>query len=90
MICSDTPTYGCVDGWVNMWVNGWGQIISLKIMGQFVAQCKTLRGVLWTIWDRTPLTYTSNAVYMCVVGYKGPKSSNGIQLSQFVEKLLHF
>ena len=31
------------------------------------------------IWDRTPPTYTSNAVYMCVGGFKGPKSSNGIQ-----------
>ena len=34
-----------------------------------------------TIWDRTPPTYTSNAVYMCVGGFKGPKSSNGIELS---------
>ena len=42
------------------------------------------------IWDRTPPTYTSNAVYMCAGGFKGPKSSNGIQLSQFVQKLWHF
>ena len=41
-----------------------------------------------TFWDRTPPTYTSNAVCMCAVGFKGPKSSNGIQLSQFVQKLL--
>ena len=40
------------------------------------------------IWDRTPPTYTSNAVYMCVGGFKGPKSSNRIQLSHFVQKLL--
>ena len=42
------------------------------------------------IWDRTPPTYTSNVVYMCVGGFMGSKSSNGIQLSQFVQKLLHF
>ena len=42
------------------------------------------------IWDRTPPTYTSNAVYMHVGGLKGPKSSNGIQLSRFVQKLLQF
>ena len=42
------------------------------------------------IWDRTPPTYTSIAVYMCGGGLKGPKSSNGIQLSQFVQKLWHF
>ena len=28
-----------------------------------------------------PPTYTSIAVYMCGEGLKGPKSSNGIQLS---------
>ena len=38
------------------------------------------------IWDRTPPTYISTAVYMCGVGLNGPKSSNGIQLSQFVQK----
>ena len=42
------------------------------------------------IWDRTPPTYTSIAVYMCGGGFKGPKSSNGIQLSRFVQKLWHF
>ena len=42
------------------------------------------------IWDRTPPTYTSIAVYMCAGGFKGPKSSNGIQLSRFVQKLWHF
>ena len=31
-----------------------------------------------------PPTYTSIAVYMCGGGFKGPKSSNGIQLSRFV------
>ena len=42
------------------------------------------------IWDRTPPTYISNAVYMCGGGLKGQaKSLNGIQLSQFVQKLLH-
>ena len=25
------------------------------------------------IWDRTPPTYTSIAVYMCVGGFKGPQ-----------------
>ena len=34
------------------------------------------------IWDRTP-PYTSNAVYMFVEGFKGPKSLNRIQLSWF-------
>ena len=33
------------------------------------------------IWERTPPSYTSNTVYMCWGGLKGPKSSNGIQLS---------
>ena len=42
------------------------------------------------IWDRTPPTYTSIALYMCGGGFKGPKSSNGIQLSRFVQKLWHF
>ena len=35
-------------------------------------------------------TYTSNAVYMCAGGFKGPKSSNRIQLSRFVQMLWHF
>ena len=42
------------------------------------------------IWDRTPPSYTSNTVYMCRRGLKGPKSSNGIQLSRFIQKLWHF
>ena len=42
------------------------------------------------IWDRTPPSYTSNTVYMCRGGLKGPKSSNRIQLSRFVQKLWHF
>ena len=42
------------------------------------------------IWDRTPPTYMSNAVYMCGGGLKGPKSSNGIQLSRFIQKLWQF
>ena len=33
------------------------------------------------IWDRTPPSYTSTAVYMCGGGLKVPKSLNGIQLS---------
>ena len=40
------------------------------------------------IWDRTPPTYTSIVVYMCGGGFKGPKSSNRIQLSRFVQKFL--
>ena len=35
-----------------------------------------------------PPTYTSNVVYMCAGGFRGPKSSNRIELSQFVEELL--
>ena len=42
------------------------------------------------IWDRTPPTYTSIAVYMGGGGLKCPKSSNGIQLSRFIQKLWHF
>ena len=42
------------------------------------------------ILDRTPLNYTSITVYMCAGGFKGPKSSNRIQLSGFVQKLWHF
>ena len=42
------------------------------------------------IWDRTPPSYTSDTVYMCWGGFKGPKASNGIQLSRFVQKLWHF
>ena len=40
------------------------------------------------IWDRTPPTYTSNLVYMCAGGFRGHKSSNRIELSQFVQELL--
>ena len=40
------------------------------------------------IWDRTPPPiYQMQCI--CVGGLKGPKSSNGIQLSRFVQKLLH-
>ena len=39
--------------------------------------------------DRTPLIYTSNPVYMCVGGFRGPKSSNRFELSRFVQILLH-
>ena len=40
------------------------------------------------IWNRTPPTYTLNLVYMCAGGFKGHKSSNRIELSQFVQELL--
>ena len=40
------------------------------------------------IWDRTPPTYTSNLFYMCTGGLRGHKSSNRIELSQFVQELL--
>ena len=43
-----------------------------------------------TIWDRTPLTYTSNLVYMCAGGFRGHKSSNRIEMSRFVQDLLNF
>ena len=33
------------------------------------------------IWDRTPPTYTSNLVYICAGGFRGPKSLNRIELS---------
>ena len=33
-------------------------------------------------------TYTSNLVYMCAGGFRGPKSSNRIELSRFVQELL--
>ena len=57
---------------------------------------KFSRGHQSTFWIKMqfgvghPPTYTSVAVYMCVGGFKGPKSSNRIQLSQFVQKLWHF
>ena len=35
------------------------------------------------IWDRTPPTYTSNAVYMCAGGFMGPKSSDFNYLDSF-------
>ena len=41
-----------------------------------------------TIWDRTPPTYTSNLVYMYAGGFKGHRSSNRIELSQFIQELL--
>ena len=40
------------------------------------------------IWDRTPPIYTSNIVYMCAGGFRGPKSSNRIELSRFIQELL--
>ena len=36
------------------------------------------------ICDRTPTTYTSNLVYMCAGEFRGPKSLNRIEISQFV------
>ena len=41
------------------------------------------------IWDRTPPTYTSNLVYMCAGQFRGPKSSNRIELSSLIQVLLH-
>ena len=40
------------------------------------------------IWDRTPPTYTSNLVCMCAGEFRGPKFSNRIELSRFVQELL--
>ena len=40
------------------------------------------------ICDRTPPTYTSNLVYIGAGGFRGPKSSNRIELSRFVQELL--
>ena len=42
------------------------------------------------ICDRTPLTYTPNLVYMCAGQFRGPKSSNRIELSRLVQDLLNF
>ena len=42
------------------------------------------------IWNRTPPTYTSNLIYMCAGGFRGPKSLNRIELSRFVPELLNF
>ena len=39
------------------------------------------------IYNRTPPTYTSDLVYMCAGGFRGPKSSNRIELSRFVQEL---
>ena len=39
------------------------------------------------IWDRTPPTYTSNLVYMCAGGFRGPQISIRIELSQFIQEL---
>ena len=35
-----------------------------------------------------PPTYTSNLVYMCARGFRGPKSLNRIELSWFIQELL--
>ena len=57
---------------------------------------KFFEGHQSTFWIKMPFgigqppTYTSIAVYMCGGGFKGPKLSNGIQLSRFVQKLWHF
>ena len=40
------------------------------------------------IWDRTPPTYTSNLVYICAGEFRGPKSSNRIELSHFIEVIV--
>ena len=40
------------------------------------------------IWDRTPPTYSSSLVYMCARGFRGHKSLNRIELSQFIPELL--
>ena len=42
------------------------------------------------IWDRTPPTYTLNLVYMCAGRFRGPKSSNRIELFRLVQDLLNF
>ena len=40
------------------------------------------------ICDRQSPTYTSNLIYMCAGEFRGPKSSNIIELSRFVQELL--
>ena len=41
------------------------------------------------ICDRTPPTYTSNLVYMCAGGFRGPESSNRIEISRSIQECLH-
>ena len=59
-------------------------------MGSSAKRGGFFQGLQGGIWDRTPPTYTSNVVYMCAAGFKGPRSSNRIELSWFIQKLLHF
>ena len=40
------------------------------------------------ICDRTPPNYTSNLVYMCAGEFRGPKSSNRIEISRSIQELL--
>ena len=46
--------------------------------------------VKYTICDRTPPTYTPSVVYMSAQVFRDPKSSNIIQISQFIQFLLTF
>ena len=41
----------------------------------------TFKNIKSAIWDRTHPTYTSNLVYMCAGGFRGPKSSNNWVIS---------
>ena len=65
-------------------------------------QCKNRKFFYWRVtgalfWVKNikvpfgighPPTYTSNLVYMCAGGFRDHKSSNRIELSQFVQELL--
>ena len=42
------------------------------------------------IWDRTPPSYTSIAIYICVEGFKGPKSSNRNSIISIHSKVMAF
>ena len=46
--------------------------------------------VKYAICDRTPPNCTPNVVYMSAQVFKDPKSSNGIEISRFVQVLLNF
>ena len=70
-----------------MWFNG----IKCKTAKNFIKGSQeqkicTVLGPKYksAIWDRTPSTYTSNLIYMCAEGFRGHKSSNRIEISQWM------
>ena len=61
---------------------------SAKTGKNFIRGSQEQRRHKSAFWDRTPPTYTSDQVYMCAGEFGGPKSSNRIELSRFVQELL--